>query len=107
MTRNYYIEQSPCLLHLIPLNILKEHLLIEGEGREALLRSIQLRTTHMQQEEMVHIFSVEGLRYLMEAGISRKLYELCRFLEEGNLTCTCGETLELIGQMIREYGGTL
>ena len=43
----------------------------------------------------------------MEAGISRKLYELCRFLEEGNLTCTCGETLELIGQMIREYGGTL
>ncbi|HIY61500.1 MAG TPA: hypothetical protein H9831_12615 [Candidatus Eisenbergiella pullistercoris] len=188
VTRNYYIEQSPCLLHLIPLNILKEHLLIEGEGREALLRSIQLRTTHMQQEEMVHIFSVEGLRYLMEegritgypdalyrpidvplriwllkryyqyiqstphscicvredcvrlprhmsivsssnvdngmafwsstreglsfyqlmeAGISRKLYELCRFLEEGNLTCTCGETLELIGQMIREYGGTL
>ena len=51
----------------------------------------------------------EGLSFyqLMEAGISRKLYELCRFLEEGNLTCTCGETLELIGQMIREYGGTL
>ena len=188
VTRNYYIEQSPCLLHLVPLNVLKEHLLVEGETREALLRSIQLRTTHMQQEEMVHIFSMEGLRYLMEegritgypdalyrpidipmriwllkryyqymqstphscicvredcirlprhmsiisssnvenglafwsstqngliyyqmmeAGISRKLYELCRFLEEGNLTCTCEETLELIGKIIREYGGTL
>ena len=188
VTRNYYIEQSPCLLHLIPLNVLKEHILLEGDGRETLMQSIQMRTAHMQQEEMVHIFSMEGLRCLMEegritgypdalyspldssmriwllkryyqymqstphscicvrsdcirlprhmsivsssnvdngiafwnstqdditfyqvmeAGISQKLYEFCRFLEEGNLTCSFEETLGLIRDMIRKYGGTV
>ena len=188
VTRNYYIEQSPCLLHLIPINLLKEHILMEGEEREELMRSIQLRILHMKQEDMVHIFSVEGLRYLMEegritgypdtlyrplevpmrnwllkryyqyiqstpnscicvredcirlprymsivsssnvengiafwssnrngpqyyqimeSGISQKLYDFCRFLEEGNMALSCGETLEVIKKMIVEYGGTL
>ena len=31
VTRNYYLEQSPCLLHLIPVSLLKEHILIGGE----------------------------------------------------------------------------
>ena len=43
----------------------------------------------------------------MEAGISQKLYEFCRFLEEGNLTCSFEETLGLIRDMIRKYGGTV
>ena len=188
VTRNYYIEQSHCLLHLIPLSVLKEHILIGGEQREELMRSIQLRTMHMQKEDMVHIFSMEGLRYLMEegritgypdalyrplegpmrtwllkryyqyiqntphscicvredcirlprhmsivsssnvdngiafwnstrnglryyqmmeAGISQKLYDFCRFLEEGNMAFSCEETLELIGNLIVEYGGVL
>lgn len=188
VTRNYYIEQSPCLLHLIPINLLREHILMEGEEREELMRSIQLRILHMKQEDMVHIFSVEGLRYLMEegritgypdtlyrplevpmrnwllkryyqyiqstpnscicvredcirlprymsivsssnvengiafwssnrngpqyyqimeSGISQKLYDFCRFLEEGNMALSCGETLEVIKKMIVEYGGTL
>lgn len=181
VTRNYYIEQSPCLLHLIPLNILKEQLTAEGKEQERLLTAIQMRTSHMKYEEMVHIFSMEGIRFLMEegritgypdalyqplpvplrrwllkryyqymqasphscvcvredslrlprhlsivsssnvdngiafwnsteeglqyyvireSGISRKLYEFCRFLENGNMAYSAEETLEMLGRMI-------
>ena len=66
--RNYYIEQSPCLLHLIPTNILKDQLIGEEEEKIKLLEVFQQRISHMKYEEMVHIFSMEGVRILIEEG---------------------------------------
>lgn len=68
ITRHYYIEPSPCLLHLIPLSVLQKHLKGDIEKKKLLMSFLQLRTSHMENEEMVHIFSMEGLRILMEKG---------------------------------------
>ena len=37
VTHNYYIEYSPCLLHLIPLNVLKQQIILDGVEKEQLL----------------------------------------------------------------------
>ena len=39
VTHNYYIEYSPCLLHLIPLNVLKQQIILDGVEKEQLLSS--------------------------------------------------------------------
>lgn len=36
-----------------------------------------------------------------------KLYEFCQFLENGNMAWSQEETLDIIRNMIVEYGGTL
>ena len=50
-----------------------------------------------------------GLQYyiLKESGFSQKLYEFCQFLENGNMAWSQEETLDIIRNMIVEYGGTL
>ena len=188
VTHNYYIEYSPCLLHLIPLNILKQQIILDGVEKEQLLSSLFQRIRHMETESMVHIFCISGLRQLMEqgriagypdmlykpldpamrlwllksyyqsmlhtphscicvkenfvqlpkhisivcssnvhngiafwnntshglqyyilkeSGFSQKLYEFCQFLENGNMAWSQEETLDIIRNMIVEYGGTL
>lgn len=188
VTNNYYIEYSPCLLHLFPPNILKDLILLENSQKNQLLASLSLRTRHMENENMIHIFCVSGLRYLMEegriaaypdmlykplepslrlwllksyyqymlntphscvcvkenyiqlprhisivsssnvnngvafwnntsqglkyyvlkeSGFSQKLYEFCQFLDDGNMAWSEQETLEIIRNMILEYGGSL
>ena len=37
VTHNYYIEYSPCLLHLIPLNVLKQQIILDGVGKRTAL----------------------------------------------------------------------
>ena len=37
VTHNYYIEYSPCLLHLIPLNVLKQQIILDGVEKERLV----------------------------------------------------------------------
>lgn len=188
VTHNYYIEYSPCLLHLIPLNVLKQQIILDGVEKEQLLSSLFQRIRHMETERMVHIFCISGLRQLMEqgriagypdmlykpldpamrlwllksyyqymlhtphscicvkenfvqlpkhisivcssnvhngiafwnntshglqyyilkeSGFSQKLYEFCQFLENGNMAWSQEETLDIIRNMIVEYGGTL
>ena len=188
VTHNYYIEYSPCLLHLIPLNVLKQQIILDGVEKEQLLSSLFQRIRHMETESMVHIFCISGLRQLMEqgriagypdmlykpldpamrlwllksyyqymlhtphscicvkenfvqlpkhisivcssnvhngiafwnntshglqyyilkeSGFSQKLYEFCQFLENGNMAWSQEETLDIIRNMIVEYGGTL
>ena len=188
VTHNYYIEYSPCLLHLIPLNVLKQQIILDGVEKEQLLSSLFQRIRHMETESMVHIFCISGLRQLMEqgriagypdmlykpldpamrlwllksyyqymlhtphscicvkenfvqlpkhisivcssnvhngiafwnntshglqyyilkeSGFSQKLYEFCQFLENGNMAWSQEETLDIIRNMILEYGGTL
>lgn len=68
VTHNYYIEYSPCLLHLIPLNVLKQQIILDGVEKEQLLSSLFQRIRHMETESMVHIFCISGLRQLMEQG---------------------------------------
>lgn len=188
VTHNYYIEYSPCLLHLIPANILEQQIILNNPEKKQLLSSLFQRIRHMATESMVHIFCISGLRQLMEegriagypdmlykpfdpalrlwllktyyqymlntphscicvkenyiqlpkhisivsssnvnngiafwnntshglqyytikeAGFSQKLYEFCQFLEKGNMAWSEQETLEIIQNMILEYGGTL
>ena len=188
VTHNYYIEYSPCLLHLIPANILEQQIILDTVEKEPLLVSLSQRTRHMENENMVHIFCISGLRQFMEegriagypdmlykpfdpslrlwllksyyqymlntphscicvkenfihlprhisivsssnvnngiafwnntsrglqyyvlkeSGFSQKLYEFCQFLDKGNMAWSEQETLEIIRNMILEYGGTL
>ena len=188
VTHNYYIEYSPCLLHLIPQSVLEEQIILNTDEKRQLLFSLSLRTKHMENENMVHIFCISGLRQFMdegriagypdmlykpfdpslriwllksyyqymlntphscicvkenfiqlprhisivsssnvnngiafwnntshglqyytlkESGFSQKLYEFCQFLDRGNMVWSEQETLEIIRNMILEYGGTL
>lgn len=68
VTHNYYIEYSPCLLHLIPANILEQQIILDTVEKEPLLVSLSQRTRHMENENMVHIFCISGLRQFMEEG---------------------------------------
>ena len=47
VTHNYYIEYSPCLLHLIPANILEQQIILDTVEKEPLLVSLSQRTRHM------------------------------------------------------------
>ena len=188
VTHNYYIEYSPCLLHLIPANVLEQQIIVDTVEKKPLLVSLSQRTRHMENENMVHIFCISGLRQFMEegriagypdmlykpfdpslrlwllksyyqymlntphscicvkenfihlprhisivsssnvnngiafwnntsrglqyyvlkeSGFSQKLYEFCQFLDKGNMALSEQETLEIIRNMILEYGGTL
>lgn len=188
VTHNYYIEYSPCLLHLIPPSVLEQQIILNTPEKEQLLLSLSQRTRHMESESMVHIFCISGLRQFMEegriasypdilykpfspslrmwllksyyqymlntpqscicvkenfiqlpkhisivsssnvnngiafwnntshglqyyvlkeSGFSQKLYEFCQFLDKGNMAWSEQETLEIIRNMILEYGGTL
>ena len=188
VTHNYYIEYSPCLLHLIPPNVLEQQLLLDDVEKEQLLSSLFQRTKHMENENMVHIFCISGLKQLMEqgriagypdmlykpfdpalrlwmlksyyqymlntphscicvrenfiqlpmhisivsssnvnngiafwnntshglqyyvlkeSGFSQKLFEFCQFLDKGNMAWSEQETLEIMRNMILEYGGIL
>lgn len=68
VTHNYYIEYSPCLLHLIPANILEQQIILNNTEKKQLLSSLSQRTRHMETESMIHIFCISGLRQLMEEG---------------------------------------
>lgn len=68
VTHNYYIEYSPCLLHLIPANVLEQQITLNDIEKKQLLSSLFQRTKHMETENMVHIFCMSGLRQLMEDG---------------------------------------
>ena len=46
VTHNYYIEYSPCLLHLIPLNVLKQQIILDGVEKEALIFSLSADPAH-------------------------------------------------------------
>ena len=73
VTHNYYIEYSPCLLHLIPLNVLKQQIILDGVEKEQLLSSLFQRIRHMETESMVHIFLYIWLTTINGAGTHCRL----------------------------------
>lgn len=65
---NYYMEPSPCMLFLMPQEMLRKHLLGNEEEKEMLLFSLEKRIQQILSEKMVHFFTMEGVMRLLEDG---------------------------------------
>ncbi|MDO5408392.1 MAG: hypothetical protein Q4F28_13850 [Eubacteriales bacterium] len=66
--KSYYLEYTPCLLFLIPPQIIEQHLLVTGEQKEKLLAILEKRIHQLKEEDMVHFFTLEGVRRFAEEG---------------------------------------
>lgn len=66
--KNYYIEYTPCVAHMLPKEMIEKHLLIDESSRDGLFRAFERRGRQLECENMVHFFSLEGLERMISQG---------------------------------------
>lgn len=66
--KNYYLETTPCLWFLIPMELLEKHILLEKEEKNQLMELVRHRITQLYQENRVLFFTIEGIERIADEG---------------------------------------
>lgn len=66
--KTYYLEPAPCLLFLIPEDMLKKHILGDEWKKEHLMALLEKRREQILEEDMVNFFTLEGVERFAEEG---------------------------------------
>lgn len=66
--KNYYLEMTPCLWFLIPMELLERHILLEKEAKAKLLELIRRRITQLYRESRILFFTLEGIEQIAREG---------------------------------------